>query len=72
MSDPSSAVEVLVIVVAAIFGAVVARGRGAGDARKAGGASLLRWLGERSFSIYLVHLPILSSLRAAARNRPDS
>jgi peptidoglycan/LPS O-acetylase OafA/YrhL len=53
------------VVVAAIFGAVVARRRGAGDARKAMGTVLLRWLGERSFSIYLVHLPILSSLRAA-------
>ncbi len=53
------------VVVAAIFGAVVAGGRGAGDARKAVGASLLRWLGERSYSIYLVHLPLLSCLRMA-------
>ena len=53
------------VVVAAIFGAVVARGRGAGDARKAVGTVLLRWLGERSFSIYLVHLPLLSGLRMA-------
>jgi peptidoglycan/LPS O-acetylase OafA/YrhL len=53
------------VVVAAIFGAVVASGRGASDARKAMGASALRWLGERSFSIYLVHLPLLSGLRMA-------
>lgn len=53
------------VVVAAIFGAVVTGRRGAGDARKRVGASLLRWLGERSFSIYLVHLPILSGLRMA-------
>jgi peptidoglycan/LPS O-acetylase OafA/YrhL len=53
------------VVVAAIFGAVVAGGRGAGHARECVGASLLRWLGERSFSIYLVHLPLLSGLRAA-------
>jgi peptidoglycan/LPS O-acetylase OafA/YrhL len=53
------------VVVAAIFGAVVAGGRGAGDARKAMGSSLLCWLGERSFWIYLVHLPLLSGLRAA-------
>jgi peptidoglycan/LPS O-acetylase OafA/YrhL len=53
------------VVVAAIFGAVVASGRGAGDARKAIGTVLLRWLGERSFSIYLVHLPLLSGLRMA-------
>jgi peptidoglycan/LPS O-acetylase OafA/YrhL len=53
------------VVVAAIFGAVVAGGRGAGDARKAGGAGLLCWLGKRSFSIYLVHLPLLSGLRMA-------
>jgi peptidoglycan/LPS O-acetylase OafA/YrhL len=51
--------------IAAIFGAVVAGRRSAGDARQRVEASLLRWLGERSFSIYLVHLPILSSLRAA-------
>jgi peptidoglycan/LPS O-acetylase OafA/YrhL len=51
--------------IAAIFGAVVAGGRGAGDARKAMGTALLRWLGERSFSIYLVHLPLLSGLRMA-------
>jgi peptidoglycan/LPS O-acetylase OafA/YrhL len=51
------------VVVAAIFGAVVAGGRG--DARECVGASLLRWLGERSFSIYLVHLPLLSGLRMA-------
>jgi peptidoglycan/LPS O-acetylase OafA/YrhL len=53
------------VVVAAIFGAVVAGGRGAGDARKAMGSSLLCWLGERSFSIYLAHLPVLSGLRMA-------
>jgi peptidoglycan/LPS O-acetylase OafA/YrhL len=52
-------------VVAAIFGAVVASGRGASDTRKAIGTVLLRWLGERSFSIYLVHLPLLSGLRMA-------
>jgi peptidoglycan/LPS O-acetylase OafA/YrhL len=51
------------VVVSAIFGAVVAGGRGAGDARKSVGGSLLCWLGERSFSIYLVHLPLLSGLR---------
>ena len=53
------------VVVAAIFGAVVASGRGASDTRKAVGTVLLRWLGERSFSIYLVHLPLLSGLRMA-------
>ena len=53
------------VVVAAIFGAVVASGRGASDTRKVVGTVLLRWLGERSFSIYLVHLPLLSGLRMA-------
>jgi peptidoglycan/LPS O-acetylase OafA/YrhL len=53
------------VVVAAIFGAVVAGGRGASDARRTMGSRLLCWLGERSFSIYLVHLPVLSGLRMA-------
>jgi peptidoglycan/LPS O-acetylase OafA/YrhL len=53
------------VVIATIFGAVVAGGRGAGGTRKGVGASLLRWLGEQSFSIYLVHLPLLSGLRMA-------
>jgi len=53
------------VAVAVIFGIVVA-GRG-GDigARAPFGAKPLRWIGERSFSIYLVHLPVLSGLRAA-------
>jgi peptidoglycan/LPS O-acetylase OafA/YrhL len=34
-------------------------------ARAPFGAKPLRWIGERSFSIYLVHLPVLSGLRAA-------
>jgi peptidoglycan/LPS O-acetylase OafA/YrhL len=53
------------VAVAAIFGMVVAgRGRDIG-ARAPFGAEPLRWIGERSFSIYLVHLPVLSGLRAA-------
>ena len=52
------------VVVAAIFGMVVAGNGGAGDDGKAGGAAALRWISERSFSIYLVHLPVLSSMRA--------
>ena len=52
------------VAVAVIFGMVVAgRGRDMG-ARAPFGAMLLRWIGERSFSIYLVHLPVLSGLRA--------
>jgi len=51
--------------VAVIFGMVVAgRDRDTG-ARVPFGAKLLRWMGERSFSLYLVHLPVLSGLRAA-------
>jgi len=51
--------------VAVIFGMVVAgRGRRAG-VRPPFGVKSLRWIGERSFSIYLVHLPVLSGLRAA-------
>ena len=51
--------------VAVIFGMLVAgRGRDMG-ARAPFGAKPLRWIGERSFSIYLVHLPVLSGLRAA-------
>jgi peptidoglycan/LPS O-acetylase OafA/YrhL len=53
------------VAVAVIFGMVVAgRGRDIG-ARALFGAKPLRWMGERSFSIYLVHLPVLSGLRAA-------
>ena len=53
------------VAVAVIFAMVVAgRGRDMG-ARPPFGAEPLRWMGERSFSIYLVHLPILSGLRAA-------
>ena len=53
------------VAVAVIFGMVVAgRGRNMG-ARATFGAKSLRWIGERSFSIYLVHLPVLSGLRAA-------
>ena len=53
------------VAVAVIFGMVVAgRGRDMG-ARAPFGAKPLRWIGERSFSIYLVHLPVLSGLRAA-------
>ncbi len=53
------------VAVAVIFGMVVAgRGRDIG-ARAPFGAKPLRWMGERSFSIYLVHLPVLSGLRAA-------
>ena len=51
--------------VAVIFGMLVAgRGRDMG-ARAPFSAKPLRWIGERSFSIYLVHLPVLSGLRAA-------
>jgi len=51
--------------VAVIFGMVVAgRGRDVGIPQPFGVKSL-RWIGERSFSIYLVHLPVLSGLRAA-------
>jgi len=50
---------------AVIFGMVVAgRGRDM-SARAPAGAKPLRWIGKRSFSIYLVHLPVLSGLRAA-------
>ncbi|HEY8126766.1 MAG TPA: acyltransferase [Methylocystis sp.] len=53
------------VAVAVIFGMVVAgRGRDMG-ARAPFGAKPLCWMGERSFSIYLVHLPVLSGLRAA-------
>ncbi|MGC1859984.1 MAG: acyltransferase [Methylocystis sp.] len=53
------------VAVAVIFGMVVAgRRRDIGD-RAPFGAKPLRWIGERSFSIYLVHLPVLSGLRAA-------
>jgi peptidoglycan/LPS O-acetylase OafA/YrhL len=53
------------VAVAVIFGMVVAgRGRDIG-ARAPFGAKPLRWIGDRSFSIYLVHLPVLSGLRAA-------
>jgi peptidoglycan/LPS O-acetylase OafA/YrhL len=53
------------VAVAVIYGMVVAgRGRDIG-ARAPFGARPLRWIGERSFSIYLVHLPVLSGLRAA-------
>jgi len=54
------------VVVAAIFGMVVAGNRRAGDDGEGRGPAVaLRWIGERSFSIYLVHLPILSGVRAA-------
>jgi peptidoglycan/LPS O-acetylase OafA/YrhL len=53
------------VAVAVIFGMVVAgRGRDM-SARAPFGAKPLRWIGELSFSIYLVHLPVLSGLRAA-------
>jgi peptidoglycan/LPS O-acetylase OafA/YrhL len=53
------------VIVALIFGMVVGgRGQDIG-ARAPWGTRLLRWIGERSFSIYLVHLPVLSGLRAA-------
>jgi peptidoglycan/LPS O-acetylase OafA/YrhL len=53
------------VAVAVIFGMVVGgRGRDMGS-RAPFGANPLRWIGERSFSIYLVHLPVLSGLRAA-------
>ena len=53
------------VAVAVIFGMVVAGRRGDMGARAPFGAKPLRWIGERSFSIYLVHLPVLSGLRAA-------
>jgi peptidoglycan/LPS O-acetylase OafA/YrhL len=57
-------------VVAAIFGMVVAGNRGASDDGEGrGSAAALRWIGERSFSIYLVHLPILSGVRAVLHDR---
>jgi peptidoglycan/LPS O-acetylase OafA/YrhL len=43
---------------------VAGRSRDVG-ARAPFGAKSLRWIGERSFSIYLVHLPVLSGLRPA-------
>jgi peptidoglycan/LPS O-acetylase OafA/YrhL len=53
------------VAVAVIFGMVVAgRGRDVGIPQPFGAKSL-GWIGERSFSIYLVHLPVLSGLRAA-------
>ena len=53
------------VAIAVIFGMVVAgRGRDV-SARALFGARPLRWIGERSFSIYLVHLPVLSGLRPA-------
>ena len=53
------------VAVAVIFGMVVAGRGGDMGARAPFGATPLRWMGERSFSIYLVHLPVLSGLRAA-------
>ena len=53
------------VAVAVIFGMVVAGKRRGKGARAPFGAKPLRWIGERSFSIYLVHLPVLSGLRAA-------
>lgn len=50
--------------VAAIMGLIVAGGRRADEIDKSrGGVAALRWIGERSFSIYLVHLPVLSGVR---------
>ena len=51
------------VMVALIFGAVLAGRRRDVVAREPLGGRLLRWIGERSYSIYLVHLPILSTLR---------
>jgi peptidoglycan/LPS O-acetylase OafA/YrhL len=51
--------------VAVIFGMVVGGRSKDRSARAPFGAKPLRWIGERSFSIYLVHLPVLSGLRAA-------
>jgi peptidoglycan/LPS O-acetylase OafA/YrhL len=51
------------VMVALNFGAVVAGRRRDIVARAPLAARLLRWTGERSYSIYLVHLPILSGLR---------
>ena len=53
------------VAVAVIFGMVVGGRCRDRSARAAFGAKPLRWIGERSFSIYLVHLPVLSGLRAA-------
>ena len=53
------------VAVAVIFGMVVGGRSRDRSARAPFGAKPLRWIGERSFSIYLVHLPVLSGLRAA-------
>lgn len=51
--------------VAAIMGMIVAGSRSAGEIDESrAGVAALRWIGERSFSIYLVHLPVLSGVRA--------
>lgn len=53
------------VLVAVIFGFVVA---GSVREERRGGARALAWIGRLSFSIYLVHLPILGMTRSALAN----